>query len=178
MKNLLRNALFTAVLAMASLAYGAAPINVTVSNPSGKVVARMQTDSKGAFGTGTLPAGQYIIQLNSKDSSMRGAHYTIVVSAGKKKVSAESIAGEKLAGAGVAMKIDVGAGMKLAGQAVQAEAGGKPGMVWIGPHAGSNMRGHWVPKGSPEAIEAQTGGRMNTEDVQKITDKAYNPQGG
>jgi hypothetical protein len=179
MKNLVRSVSLTSVLAAASLAYsaGAAPINVTVADPAGRVVAKTQTDAKGTFGTGTLPAGQYVVQLNSKDPSTRGAHYTIVVSAGKKKVSAEQIAGEKLNGTGVAMKIDVGAGMKLAGQAVQAEPGGKPGMVWVGPRAGSHMGGHWVPKGSPEAIEAQTSGRMRNEDVQKITEKSYNPQG-
>lgn len=161
------------------MAYGAptAGLDVTVANPSGKVVYKGQTSGKGTFGTGTLPAGQYVVQFNSRNAALNKGTYTMVVSAGKKKVSAEAVEGSKLAKGGIAMKIDVAGGMNVAGQVAESEFGGKPGMVYIGPKAGSHMGGHWVPKGSPEAVEAQTSGRMRAEDVQKITEKSFNPQG-
>lgn len=89
---------------------------------------------------------------------MKGNNYSIVVSAGKKKVSAGPVAGEKLGKGGVAVKVDVGAGVNITGQVVTAQSGpvkdGKK-MVWIPPTLGSHQPGHWVEEGSAEAVEAR-----------------------
>ena len=58
------------------------------------------------------------MQFTSKDSSVKGGQYSIVVAAGKKKVVANAVAGEKFLGGGVAMKVEVGAGLNITGQVV------------------------------------------------------------
>jgi len=173
MSKIIRNTLLSFVFGAASIVYGAVPaVSVTVADSGGKTAYKGATDSKGTFATGKLQPGGYTVQFNSK-SAPKGATYALVVSAGQKKVSANSIAAEKLAGAGVAMKIDVGAGLNITGQVADQKSSspvgknGKP-MVWIPQRTGSNMAAHWAESDSAEAKEVMTAGGMNRQDVQKI----------
>ena len=172
MKNLIRNTILVLVCGAVSIAHGGMPaINVSVADSSGKTAYKGATDAKGAFATGKLQPGNYAVQFTSK-SAVKGAKYTMVVSAGKKKVMANAIDAERLAGGGVAMKIDVGAGLNITGQVAAEDKNsapmgknGKP-MVWIPKRTGSNMAAHWAESDSAEAKEAMTSGSYSTKNIQ------------
>ena len=103
MKNLIRGTVLSLCFAIACMAYGAVPpLNVTVSDASGKAAFKGTTNAKGTFATAKLKPGNYVVQFNSKNGAVKGNHYAIVVSAGKKKVSANAVPGEKFAAGGVA----------------------------------------------------------------------------
>ncbi len=98
-------------------ANGAVPsLNVTVSDASGKLAYKGATKSDGAFATEKLQKGNYVVQLTSKNAALKGGQFSIVVSAGKKKIVANSVAGDKFLSGGVAMKVEVGDGLKVTGQ--------------------------------------------------------------
>ena len=183
MNNIIRNAFLSLVLGAASIAYGAVPaINVTVSDSSGKAAYKGATDAKGTFATGKLQPGGYVVQFNSK-SAPKGGTYALVISAGKKKVSANAIAAEKLAAGGVAMKIDVGSGLNISGQVAAEDKSsapmghnGKP-MVWIPKKLGSNIAAHWAESDSAEAKEAMTSTNMSRDDLQKRQSQGISPGG-
>ena len=172
MKTMTRSALFLIVFLAAGLAYAALPkVNVTVADSSGKAAYRGATDVKGSFATGALKPGNYVVQFNSS-SAPKGSHYSVVISAGKKKVAANGVAAEKFAAGGVAMKIDVGAGLNISGQVAAEEkssapmgTNGKP-MVWIAKKLGSNVAPHWADSDSAEAKEAMTTTNMSRQDLQ------------
>lgn len=157
-KLIVRSALTSFLLIAVSMVYGGAPMNVTISDASGKAAFKGKADVNGGFATGNVKPGNYVVQFSSNDPAVRGKKYTFVVSAGTKKVSANNIPGENLA-KGVAMKVDVAPGMNITGQiASNEERLSKDGkkMVWIPPQLGSHMPGHWAEEGSAEAIEART----------------------
>lgn len=117
MKNLLPK--FCLFLITASVANaGVPPLNVTVSDSTGKAAFKGATKSDGEFATAKLPPGSYVVQFSTQNSSVKNGQYSIVVGAGKKKVVANAVAGEKFLGGGVAMKVEVGAGFNVAGQVV------------------------------------------------------------
>jgi hypothetical protein len=181
MKTLIRSTVPSLFLVIAAVAIGAVPpLTVTVSDASGKAAYKGTTDTKGNFATANLKPGNYVVQFNATKADLKGSRYTIVVSAGKKKVSANAVAGEKLTGGGVAMKVEVGNGLNIAGQ-IAAETGpvSKSGkrMVWIPPQLGSHFPGHWVEEGSAEAIAAKTAGSMSTQDLSNRQDKGITPPG-
>jgi hypothetical protein len=174
MKSIIRTALFSIVSLTACAAFGAVPsMKVTVSDAGGKVAFKGATNTSGTFATGNLAAGNYVVQFTSSDSALRGLQYMLVVSAGKKKVSADAVAGDKFTSGGVAMKIDVGAGLNITGQItttannVRLDPKTKKKMVWIPPMLGSNMPGHWVEEDSAEAKTSKTRGNMSTSELQK-----------
>jgi hypothetical protein len=172
MKHIIRPALFLIVLAATSLAFGAVPpVTVTVSGPGGKVAFKGATNTAGTFATSKLGTGSYVVQFTSSNAP-KGSHYSVVISAGTKKVAANAVAAEKLAGGGVAMKIDVGAGLNITGQVVAEDKSsapmgknGKP-MVWISRKLGSNIAAHWAESDSAEAKEAMTSTSYSTKDIQ------------
>ena len=176
MKNLIRSTALSLFLAV-GMAYGAVPaVNVIVSDASGKAAFKGTTNAKGTFATAKLQPGNYAVQFSS-NGAIQG-NYTIVVSAGTKKVSAAGVAGEKFAKGGVALKVDVGANLNIAGQvAAEAPGASKNGktMVWIPPMAGSHMPGHYAEKGSAEEIEARAEGRMSTQDVSNLQQHSQRP---
>ena len=182
MKNIIRNTVTALLVIVASMAYGAVPpISVTVSDAGGKAAFKGSTNSAGSFATTKLQPGNYVVQLRSTSGAVKGNFYAVVVSAGKKKVAANAIAGEKLAGGGVALKVDVGAGMNITGQ-VAAEANGavnKNGkkMVWIPRAINSNIPGHWVEEDSAEAKINKTRTTLSNDSLKKMQENAYNPQG-
>src|SRR5438309_1020354 len=175
MKNLHRFVPIALFFVAISTVHGAVPaLNVTVSDASGKAAFRGATNSDGIFATTNLKPGNYVVQLNSTNLGLKGNYYAVVISAGKKKVSASAVAGEKFTSGGVAMKIDVGASVKITGQvAAESKVAMKDGkkMVWIPQRIGSNMPGHWVAADSAEAIAAQNSGELRREDVTKLQER-------
>ena len=116
MKNLFPKFGLCLLLVAASVANAGVPsLNVTVSDSTGKAAFKGATKADGGFSTGNLKPGNYVVQFNSANSALKGGQYSIIIAAGKKKVVANSLAGEKFLGGGVAMKIDVGAGLGIVG---------------------------------------------------------------
>ena len=114
--------LLGAAASAASVGSAAVPsIKVTVADSSGKVAYKGVMDGKGTFATGKLQPGGYIVYFNSKNAP-KGSKYALMVSAGKAKVVANAVEAEKFAAGGVAMKIDVAAGLNITGQVAPAEA--------------------------------------------------------
>jgi hypothetical protein len=172
MKNLIQNTFVVLMFGIASIASGAVPsINVIVSDAGGKAAYKGATDSKGTFATPKLQPGNYVVQFNSK-SAPKGSKYAMVVSAGKKKVTANAVQAEKLAAGGVAMKIDVGAGLNITGQVAAEDKSSAPmgkngkAMVWIPQKLGSNIPAHWAESDSAEAKEAMTSTNMSRQNRQ------------
>jgi hypothetical protein len=180
MKKMIQSAVVSLLFVAAVMAYGGIPpMNVTVSDATGKAAFKGATNTSGAFATAKLQPGNYVVQLRSSSAELKGKKFAVVVAAGKKKVSAD-VAGEKFAGGGVAMKVDVAAGLNITGQ-VAAQNGpvskNNKKMVWIPHQLGSNIPGHWVEEGSAEAIAAKNAGILTTEDVNKMQEHMSNPAG-
>lgn len=157
-------------MATASIASGSVPqMNVTVSDSSGHAAYKGATDSKGSFATGSLKSGHYIVQFNAKRNDVEGNNYALVVSAGRKKVVADVVAGEKFAGGGVAMRIEVAGEGNIVGQvASDLRTMQKDGrlLVWIPQQVGSNLPGHWAEADSAEARFAQTRPSYSIKNIQ------------
>jgi hypothetical protein len=127
MKNLFPKFGLCLFLVVASFAKAGVPsVNVTVSDSTGKAAFKGATKADGGFATTTLQPGNYVVQFAAKNSSMKGAQYSIVVAAGKKKVVANAVAGEKFQGGGVALRVEVAAGLNIIGQ------------VWAGSSASNS----------------------------------------
>ena len=163
------------------LASGAVPsLKVVVADSTGKLAYTGATNGSGLFATPKLPPGSYAVQFTSNNAP-KGARYTLVVAAGSKKVAASAIAGERLAGGGVAMKIDVAAGLNITGQVAAEDKNsaplgrnGKP-MVWIVKHTGSNLAGHWAESDSAEAKEALASGSFSRKNLQDRANQGIQP---
>lgn len=174
MKNIIRSAALSLFCVAISMANGGIPaMNVSVSDASGNAAYKGATNSSGTFATAKLKPGNYVVQLNAKSGAVKGNHYAIVVSAGKKKVVANAVPGEKFTGGGVAMRVEVGAGLNITGQVATGTSvkNGKT-MVWIPPMLGSNMPGHWAEKGSAKEIASRTRSMVPRGDILKIQDNA------
>lgn len=168
-------------LIAAGMAYGSVPpVTVTVLDAGGKTAYKSATDANGAFATGKLRSGNYVVQFNAKGGAMKG-DYGLVISAGKKKVAADSVAAEKFSAGGVAMRIEVGDGLNIAGQltaglrTMKDKNGVK--MVWIPQKLGSNLPAHWAPADSAEAKEAQTQTSYSTKNLQDKQNAGISPSG-
>ncbi len=159
--------LFSLFMAMASAAFAASNIAVTVSDSAGKVAYKGHVAAGGTFATGKLAGGDYVVQF-STDAAPAG-NYALIISAGKEKVSSEAVPGTKFTKGGVAMKIKVGAGLNVTGQVASGKAAdtltGGPnakvkiinGKRWflVKGSTGSNLGEHWVEEGTPEARNVQ-----------------------
>lgn len=170
MKKTIPAVVLSLLLAAVAVASGIPPVNVVVSDKAGKAAYKGATNTSGAFATSKLAPGNYVVQFTSNSAELKGKQYALVVSAGKKKVSA-NVAGEKFAGGGVAMKVDVGAGLNITGQvAPQTGPTSKSGkkMVWIPKQLGSNVAGHWVEEDSAEAKAAKAAGTLSTQSIENI----------
>ena len=155
------------------------PLNVIVSDSSGKAAYKGATDTKGAFGTSKLQKGNYVVQFTSKSGDLKGKTYALFISAGKKKVTADAVAGDKFAAGGVAMKIDVGDGLNITGQITsglqtKVDSSGKK-MVWIPKKLGSNLPAHWAAEDSAEAKETQTQSSMSMKNMQDRQNQGISP---
>jgi hypothetical protein len=170
MKNILSTVVIGCVMAAGSFAYAAVPeMRVIVSDASGYAAYKGTTDSKGTFVTGTLKPGQYVVQFHAKRNDVEGNNYALVVSAGTKKVVASAVAGEKFAGGGVAMRIEVPGGAKMAGLVASNLAttmkDGKL-LVWIPQQIGSHLPAHWAEADSADAKIAQTASSLSFKNLQ------------
>jgi hypothetical protein len=170
MKKILSTVVIGWAVAAGSFAYAAVPeMRVTVSDASGYAAYKGATDSKGAFATGSLKPGHYVVQFNAKRNDVEGGNYALIVSAGRKKVIADAVAGEKFTGGGVAMRIEVAAGGNIVGQvASDLRTMMKDGklLVWIPQQIGSNLPGHWAEADSAEARIAQTAYSFSFKNLQ------------
>ena len=161
---------------VAGAAFGALPsLKVTVSDVGGKVAFKGVTDTSGTFSTANLNPGHYVVQFNATNATVKGSEYMLVISAGKKKVLAEAVEGEKFLGGGVAMRLEVGSGLKIIGvvaSALNVRVDPKTGkrLVWLRPRIGSNMPGRWVPEDSAESISSFNSGEIRREDLRKWQD--------
>jgi hypothetical protein len=175
MTKMIRNILLT-LLGSAALATGYAAsmptIDVTVSDSGGKTVYSGKTGANGAFSTGNLPAGNYVVQFIS--AKVNGK-YAINAAAGKNVMNSESVEGARFKDPGVAIRLKVDSSTKITGQVapegavkqtaaaanqnVPKPTGPKKVMngktyYWVHPQRSSLEGGHWVEEGSPEALEA------------------------
>lgn len=117
MKNLFRHlglCLFLVVPAVTNA--GTPPVNVMVSDAGGKLAYKGATKNDGGFATEKLQPGNYVVQFSSKNAALKGGQYSIIVAAGTKKVVANSVAGDKFLGGGVAMKVQVDKGLNIIGR--------------------------------------------------------------
>ena len=176
MKHIISRVLFLIVFMVAGAAFGALPsLKVTVSDAGGKVAFKGVTDTSGTFSTANLNPGHYVVQFNATNATVKGSEYMLVISAGKKKVLAEAVSGEKFLGGGVAMRLEVGSGLKIIGvvaSALNVRVDPKTGkrLVWLRPRIGSNMPGRWVPEDSAEIISSFNSGEIRREDLRKWQD--------
>jgi hypothetical protein len=155
-------------------------LKIVVADSTGKLAYRGATNASGLFATPKLPPGNYAVQFTSTNAAA-GSRYTLVVAAGTKKVAANAIAAEKLAAGGVAMKIDVGAGLNITGQVAAQDKNGAPmgrngkPMVWIAAHTGSHLSGHWAESDSAEAKEALTATNYSRKNLQDKANQGIMP---
>ena len=170
MKNILSAVVMGWVVAAGSFTYAAVPeMRVTVSDASGHAAYKGATDSNGSFATGTLKPGQYVVQFNAKRNDVHGNNYALIVSAGTKKVVASAVAGEKFAGGGVAMRIEVPRGANMVGLvASDLRTMMKDGklLVWIPQRIGSHLPAHWAEADSADAKIAQTAYSLSFKNLQ------------
>ena len=180
MKTIARSIFIGLVFGAAAICSGAIPsVNVIVADASGKTAYKGATDSRGIFASPKLAPGSYAVQFTTNNAP-KGSHYTVVVVAGTKKTFASAITAEKLAGGGVAMKIDVGPGRNIQAQVAeenQATRIGKNGklMVWIPKRIGSNLPAHWAESDSAEAKEVMTSSSYSLKNMQNKQNQGVSP---
>ena len=144
------------LLVVASAAFGAGVpnVDVTISDAAGRLAYRGKTDSNGVFSSRKVAAGNYVVQFNAKTAGANRADYAIYAAAGHQRVVADAVAGSKLAGAGVAMRLKATTGTLIIGQVA---VGGVNGLgtkiingkryVLIAPQTGE-LAPRWVEEGT------------------------------
>jgi len=159
---------------------GAIPAtNVTVLEMGGKTVFKGATNANGVFATGKLKPGDYVVQFNSK-SAPKQSRYALIASAGKEKVVANGIPGEKLLG-GVAVTISVGPGLNVTAQVTAEDKNSAPIghngklMVWIPKRIGSNLAAHWAESDSAEAKEVMASSSYSLKNMQNKQNQGVSP---
>jgi hypothetical protein len=148
------------LLGIASAAYAAVPpMEVTVFDASGRVAFNGPVSANASFATKNLPAGHYVVQLNTNSAAVKNNQYLLVVAAGRKKLTASAIPGEKFISGGAAIKVDVRSRLQITGQIANEQATVDQGVsryrvingkryAWVTTELGSNRGGHWVEEGS------------------------------
>lgn len=177
MKTLGRNVLLILIFLGASAAHGIPLIDVTVSDANSKLAFKGATKANGTFATGDLRPGQYVVQFRSKSAAVRGDQYMLILFAGKKPLMSNAVAGEKFAGGGVAIKMDVKNPMKITGQVASAQALARDNVkvvngkryFFVRGETGSNLGGHWIEEGSAGAQHVV---RMDLNDFRKLQDSS------
>jgi hypothetical protein len=182
MRHFIRQSAFAIMLAATTASYGRIPaIKVIVSDANGKVAFKGMTKADATFATGSLPAGDYVVQFGSTRAELKGNQYLLVVSAGKKKVIADAVAGEQFAGGGVAMRLKVAPGLQISGQVATQESTLVQGAtkvrvingkryVWVQSALGSNLGPHWEAEGIANAKNVTY---LSHDKMTKIQDNAY-----
>ena len=151
-----RAAFLALLLGLASTVRGGIPaLQATVFDADQNVAFQGPLGSDGSFATGSLHPGKYVVQFKTKNTAAKNNLYLLVVSAGKKKVIAAAVPGQKFTRGGVAMKVDVGPSSRITAQVAQENAVTGQGVsqyrmidgkryVWATTQVGSNLGGRWV----------------------------------
>jgi hypothetical protein len=167
-------------VAAAAVASGGIPqINVTVLDSSGKTAFKGPTNGGGVCAAGTLKPGGYVVQFNSK-SAPKTSRYMLIASAGKEKVVANGIPGEKFV-AGVAVTIQIPSGSSLMVQVTAEDKNSAPIghngklMVWIPKLTGSNIAPHWAESDSAEAKIVQTSSSYSSKNILNKQNQGVSP---
>jgi hypothetical protein len=92
--------------------------------------------------------------------------YSIKIDGAKRSVNKTGLTSDDLV-AGVDVIVDLGPGARIHGQVASSTL---KNMVWIMKEPGSNLPGHWVEEGSPEALAAihHNANAMRVEGMQQI----------
>jgi hypothetical protein len=174
--------LLALLLVVASAAYGGVPsLNVIVSDASGKVAFKGATDANATFATSNLAQGDYVVQFQSRNGALKGNQYLLVVAAGRKKVIADAVAGEKFHGGGVAMRVKVEPGLRITGQVAtdQTTASARIGRVMVidgkryvlvQARTGSNLGVRWEEESLAPARNVTT---MSRDRFRQIQDSSF-----
>jgi hypothetical protein len=167
MKHIIYSSLLSFLL-VASAAYGGVPeLKVVVFDANGNIAFKGKTNAEATFATENLQPGNYVVQFNSQSASLKGNQYFLVISAGKKKVTATDIPGEMFHDAGVAMKVGVGKGLKITGQIASMRMVNNKRYVWLAAETGSNLGGHWVEAGVGDGLHVV---RLTNNYLRKMQD--------
>ena len=168
MKTLFRNVLlsFLFVAASAVSAAGLPTMDVTVSDSNGNLAYRGQTSPTGTFATGKLKPGHYVVQFNATTTAP-DENFALVISAGRQKVVADSVAGRKFADGGVAMRVKVGRDLRITGQVANEMIADGKRFIWQENETGSHM-GRWVEAGSARNWNIV---RLSNSGVQDLMDR-------
>jgi hypothetical protein len=152
MTQFIRKTILALVLGLATAAFGdVPPMKVIVSDAEGNLAFKGTIGADATFATGKLPAGDYVVQFNSRSSELKDNQYVLVVSAGRKKVKATDVSGDKFTNGGVAMKVKVGRELRITGQVAQQRMVDGKRYVWVAATTGSNLGGHWAAEGQADA---------------------------
>ena len=170
------------LLGLASAAYAAVPpMEVTVFDASGRVAFKSPVNANSTFATRELQPGKYVVQFNTKSAVVKTNQYLLVVSAGKKKVIATAVPGQHFIGGGVAMKVNVGPGLRITGQIANDQTTADQGSskyrvidgrryFWVTTELGSNLGGHWQEEGLPRMAGNVT--VWSADEIRKRQDRA------
>ena len=176
-----RAALLALLLGLASTVRGGIPpLQVTVFDAAERVAFQGPLGSDGSFATGSLPPGKYVVQFKTKNSAAKNNLHLLVVSAGKKKVIAAAVPGQKFTAGGVAMRVDVGSSSRISGQVAQEDAVTGQGVsgyrmidgkryVWMTTQVGSNLGGRWIEERLAPAVNVVN---VTMDNVRTIQDSA------
>jgi hypothetical protein len=153
--------------------HGIAGVDVLVKQkPRDSVI----TDGRGNFAIEALAAGSYTLTFRARkaedlrhstsDKVIVATVYSIKVEGTKQPVLKGSLTTDQLL-AGVDVEVACGPGARIRGQVA---AGASKNMVWLPREPGSNIPGHWVEEGSPEAKAAlhHNSNRMSVEELRQI----------
>ncbi|HKP02282.1 MAG TPA: hypothetical protein VJU77_02880 [Chthoniobacterales bacterium] len=172
MKSAIRNILFSFLLASPVLA-GLPAINVAVSDASGKTTFQGRTNAAGLFITGRLGPGKYVVQFDANNGTLKGDRYLIVVAAGTKKITADSVPGERFSAGGVAMKVPVTSTLQITGQIVSERPIASNERIiqgvryfWVKSGTGSNL-GRWVEAGETNPRNVVGMDRASVRNIQE-----------
>jgi len=169
MKLFIRGILLSLLLVVATTVYADLPsMKVIVSDETGNVAFKGTTRVDKSFTTGNLRPGNYVVQFNSKNATVEGNQYLLVVSAGNRKVTANDVTGEQFAGGGVAMRVKVASPLRMTGQVARTRLIDGRRFVWQTIETGSNLGGRWVEKGTAPARQLL---RLSSYDLRKLQDK-------
>jgi hypothetical protein len=168
MRTIISSGAFFLGLALAATTYADAPkIKVCVSDERGMVAFKDGIHADAGFATGSLKPGNYVVEFKSSRGLPNDDQYLVVVSAGPKKVVADSVSGENISGGGIAMRIQVGSGLQITGQIARERGTASTGhfpvrviekerMRQFQDHAGeSSLLNHFA--GRPYLMTGQTG---------------------
>ncbi len=151
------------------------PVNVFVSGDDSRVAYHGVTNPDGTFTTGKLAPGHYVVRFATKSAFNNDEHCLLIISAGKKTLISNRVAGNEFAAAGVAAKMDLAGTGTISGQVADAVALEKAGVKvvnghryrWV-RHPGNNLGARWVEEDDADANLK----RLSMDDVRKLQDRA------